>query len=214
MHETQKKLLELARERDLSRIPLRSIAEIIGHEPQPAVIKHHLKQLEKKGLLVLDKVTKTQRLYGQAEDERVVQIPVLGAANCGEALTVADDKIEGFIDVSARTLRRRAPSLIALRTLGDSMNKAQVPTGSGGKAPIEEGDYVIVDTDTASFVDLDGEYVVSIVNGMANIKKLLMREHDIALVSESTRGYPPIVIDTSEQNYFLNGRVVQVIKRI
>jgi SOS-response transcriptional repressor LexA len=103
--------------------------------------------------------------------------------------------------------------LIAVRASGNSMNDAQVLTAGGRKAPINDGDYVIVDRQQLSLQDNINKYVLSIIGGMANIKKLVHREYDIALLSESTdqKAYPPIIIHEGD-DYLVNGRVIQVVE--
>lgn len=62
MSNIQEQLLELSRTTDLSRIPLRKIAELIKRpEISPSLVQHHLNRLEKRGLLFIDRKQKTQR---------------------------------------------------------------------------------------------------------------------------------------------------------
>jgi len=62
MSNIQEQLLELSRTTDLSRIPLRKIAELIKRpEISPSLVKHHFKRLEKRGLLFVDRKQKTQK---------------------------------------------------------------------------------------------------------------------------------------------------------
>lgn len=214
MHETQERILELARTLDLSRVSLRKIAELIGKpDMSPGVLQHHFAQLEKKALLFIDRKAKTQRLGEDVSDDRFFLIPIVGAANCGPATEIAEDKIEGYLRVSKRSFSGVSPNLIAVRAVGHSMNDASIRTSSGQYAPIEEGDYVIVDRQRVSLSDNLNKYVLSIIGGMANIKKLLKRQFDIALVSESKdqRSYPPIIIHEGD-DFVVNGGVVGLVK--
>ncbi len=214
MHETQEKLLELACHQDLSRIPLREIASLINNENvSPGVLQHHFRQLEKKGLLYIDRKAKTQRIGEDVNDIRFYSIPIVGAANCGPANTIAEESIEGYLKISKNSLRNTSNDLIAVRATGESMNNARAPVSGGGKSPIKSGDYVIVDRQKISLQDNLNKYVLSIIGGMANIKKLVKRQFDIALLSESTdqKAYPPIIIHESD-DYLINGRVVQIVQ--
>lgn len=213
MHEIQSKLLELAETQDLSRIPLRKIAEILGKpNMSPGVLQYHFAQLEKKKLLFIDRKAKTQQRATELNDDRFYVIPIVGMASCGPANAFADEEIEGYLQVSKNSLHANG-KIFAVRADGDSMDDAQVPTSSGAKAPIESGDYAIVDTEHISIDDNIGKYVVSNINGMANIKKLAKRPYDYALLSESTKpeNYPPIIIHESD-DYLINGRVIAVVK--
>jgi len=63
----------------------------------------------------------------------------------------------------------------------------------------------------------NGEYVLSVIDGLANIKKFYLdQEHQqVMLVSESTKDYPPIIIGENEiGQYVLSGKVVEVIKNV
>lgn len=214
MHEIQERLVELARDYDLSRIPLRMVANMLGKDSMsPGVLQHHFAQLEKKGLLYIDRKAKTQRLGTQVDDDRFYKIPIIGAASCGPANSFGDESIEGYINISKNSVPRIKGDAFAVRATGGSMNRAEIPTPNGSVAPLEDGDYAIVDTGYTELDGNKGKYIVSIINGMANIKKLTMRQYDIALMSESTdqAAYPPIIIH-EDDDYMINGRVVAVVK--
>ena len=60
MHLVQQKLLELARTTNLAQLTLRDIAARIGiPDGSPQKVKHHLQQLQKKGLLLVNRSTGT-----------------------------------------------------------------------------------------------------------------------------------------------------------
>lgn len=213
MHDIQQQLLDLAESHDLSRIPLRKIAELLGKPGMsPGVLQHHFAQLEKKKLLFVDRKTKTQQLGANLTDDRLYTIPIVGMASCGPANQFADEAVEGYLHVSRSSIRAKG-GLFAVRASGDSMNNAGVTTPNGYPAPLEDGDYAIVDTGYATVDENLGKYIVSIINGMANIKKLVKRAYDYALVSESTEmsKYPPIIIHETD-DYLINGRVIAVVK--
>jgi len=211
MHIIQQKLLRLAETYNLGNMPLRDIGKIIGEE-HPQLIKHHLEQLEKKEMIEWDRELKTitRRNIGAISNADLLTVPVLGAANCGPALLYATPTaIDEHIKVSKSLLKGRT-KVFAIKAVGSSMNKANID----GKA-IDEGDYVIIDPDDRNVNTND--YVLSIIDEMANIKKIMLdkKHNQIALISESNVDYPPIYIDTSEATkYFLNGKVIQVIKQI
>ena len=59
-----------------------------------------------------------------------------------------------------------------------------------------------------------GQYVVSIIDEVANIKKFVLDPQNkrIILKSESTKDYLPIFIHEND-NYKISGRVIDVIKK-
>jgi SOS-response transcriptional repressor LexA len=209
MHRIQEALLELAHQQDLSKITLREIAVMIG-EPKasPGLLQYHFEKLEKKNLLFVDRKKQTQRLGSELAEDQLVSIPIVGSANCGPASLFAIESSHGYLRLSKKIIKK-AEGLIALIANGDSMNDAHINTPTSGvKAPIHDGDLVVVDTNNRS---IEEGYVLSVIDGMANIKRLKKRSYDIALISESKDSYshPPIII-TPEDDYMINGRVIMV----
>ncbi len=209
LHYTQKQILEIARDYDLKKMSLRQIARLVN-ELHPQTIKYHISQLKKKGLLDENlKPIHSNLDFLKEGRNKLVSIPIIGAANCGEASLIAEENIEGFLKVSPRIADNR-DCLFVLRADGDSMNNADVY----GKK-IEDGDYVLIDGRSKDFQS--GEYVVSIIDGMANIKKFIKDKDNrqIILISESKdKGkYPPIYIHEDDfSTYRIAGKVVQVLK--
>ena len=209
MHKTQRAILDLSIKRDLSGLKLREIGELVG-EPHPQKIKHHLDQLKKKGFL--GKSGNKEKTGIVPKDAlrsiEMSAIPILGSANCGEAVLSANEMLEGYLNVS-KSLVRMKPGMFALKAKGSSMDHADV----SGNA-IENGDYVIIDP--SSREPKNGDYVLSVINGAANIKKFMIdRDHNrVLLVSESGGEYLPIIIHLDDgPDYFVNGKVVFVIKK-
>lgn len=213
MHHIQKKLLELAKTNNLAECTLRRTAELIGDpDMSPGQIQHHLLQLEKRNLLFINRKNKTQRLESPVEDDRFVLVPIVGSASCGPALNYAEECYEGFLRISKQLLGKQTTQLknryMAVKADGESMNNARI---GKSKQPINNGDFVLVDV-TQNYVE-DGDYVLSIIGGMANIKRLKKHEEYISLESESLtpERFPPIIVGQSE-NCMINGKVVAVYK--
>jgi repressor LexA len=213
MHELQKKLLKLAQEENLGKYTLRALGAKVG-ESSPQKIKHHLGQLEKRGLLRVDRrnslIEKAQQgqLTSLLKGAQLLSIPILGAANAGPANRLAEAHIEGYLRISSTFLGNSSKrKLFALKVDGPSMNRAEVD----GKR-IDDGDYVIIDSEARN--PKDGDVVLSIIDGMANIKRYRRDKPNkqVVLVSESTHRFPPIYIHEDDE-FMINGRVVQVIKK-
>lgn len=211
MHETQKSLLTLIGEKNISGMTLREIAPLLGENIYPQQVKHHLSQLVKKGLVRVDKMRGVIEKVksGTIKNTNLVSIPILGMANCGPATSVAEERIEGYLQISSSLLKKNNKNIFALKAVGASMNKADI----GGKN-IEDGDYVIIDGETK--MPEHGDYVLSVIDGMANIKKFIWdtENNQIILASESTKDFSPIYIHQDDSyNYIMNGKVIQVIKK-
>ena len=145
---------------------------------------------------------------GASRTSSLLSVPILGTADCGPATMFADQNIEGYLKISKNVLGLKAiGDFFAIRAFGNSMNRAKIAGRN-----IEQGDYVIVDPKQKS--PHNGDYVLSIIDNVANIKKFFrdVKNKLIMLLSESTETYPPIYIGQSE-NYFVSGKVIYVIKK-
>ncbi|TSC89218.1 MAG: Uncharacterized protein G01um10143_599 [Parcubacteria group bacterium Gr01-1014_3] len=209
MHNLQIKLLKILGKIDFSKESLRSIAKMVG-EKYPQKIKHHITQLEKKYLISVDwqnkRITKTDPK--KMNNSPLLSIPIVGMANCGPALVFSEQNIEGFVKISKVILGLKAiGDFFAIRASGNSMNRAKV----AGKS-IEDGDLVIVDPRLKE--PRNGDYVLSIIDNVGNIKKFFRDAKNklVMLLSESTEDYPPIYISPRE-DYFVSGKVIYVIKK-
>lgn len=187
---------------------LRDIALLVD-EVHPQKIRHHLNQLAKKGFIEMNKKTgeiKPVNPEIKNAASEIVAVPVYGGANCGEARVFADENLSGYIRVS-KSLIGRVKNIFALRAKGPSMNKAKV----NGRHAIEEGDYVLVDPDNKN--PRNGDYVLSVIDECANIKKFFYDKPggQIVLASESTENIPPIFIH-AEDKHMVSGIVKNVLK--
>jgi repressor LexA len=212
MHILQQKLLSLAAEMNLGSVGLRKLGQLIG-ESHPQKVKHHLEQLEKKGLLTVN--TKSGEIKATKKTTNpstgLFTLPILGTANCGPADIFAEENFEGYLKVSPHTIgRKKAEGLFVIKAVGDSMNRAKhIPGG-----PVNNHDYVIIDTSRRA--PQNGDYVLSVIDDMANIKRFYFDKanEQIALVSESTLPIEPIYIHPSDaDSYLVNGQVIKVIKQ-
>jgi len=210
MHKIQEQILKLSTDRDLGKFSLRQIGIMINQTNQPQKIKHHLLQLEKKGLLNINRANRIiiKTGPGLIQNSKLFSVPILGSADCGPATIYAEQNIEGYLRVSGKILSRKK-DIFAIQATGYSMNKANI----NGEC-IEDGDYVIVDPKYRSIKN--GDYVLSIIDGVANIKKFFKDTANkrIILLSESSMNYSPIFIHFDDiDRYLVNGKIIQVIKK-
>lgn len=207
MHRIQERLLNLITKENIGNLSLRKIGELID-ENLPQKVKHHLSQLERKGFITIDNRNKKilrSNIISQSHNT-FITIPILGEANCGAASIYADENIDGFLKLSKSLLGKRE-GIFAIKAQGSSLNQANIK----GKN-VEAGDFVIIDSTQTS--PKDGDYVLSIIDNLANIKKYRRdsKNDRIVLLSESTQTFNPIFIHKND-NFRINGKVVDVIKR-
>ncbi len=207
MHQIQEKLLNLIDKQNIVNLSLRQIGELIN-EKLPQKIKHHLTQLERKGFIAIDnKNKKISRSNVKTQSQNLfITIPILGQANCGAASIYADENIEGFLKVS-KSLLAKQKDIFAIKAQGISLNRANIK----GKN-IEPGDFVIIDSTQTS--PKDGDYILSIIDNLANVKKFRRDPlHErVVLLSESSQTFNPIFIHRDD-DFRINGKVIDVIKK-
>jgi SOS-response transcriptional repressor LexA len=210
LNSIQQSILTLCEEKNIYSLSLREIGKLIGVD-HPQTVKNNLNQLLQKGIVRVDNINeKVEAVHsGDVSSNSLVSIPILGSANCGPARIFASEEPQGFLKVSPTLLGNIEHSkLFALKAVGSSMNKADIKNNN-----IENGDYIIIDGSRKT--PQNGDYVLSIIDGCANIKKYYkdISNNQIVLHSESYEDIPPIFIHENDLvNYNINGLVVQVLK--
>jgi SOS-response transcriptional repressor LexA len=211
MHEIQRRLLALAEHDDIAKMSLRKVGERVGVQ-HAAQVRHHLNYLVKQGRLVKNAAGSFAMPDTSLSKSTLLTIPFMGEADCGEATMLATGQVQGYLSISPRMSHYTSTkNLYTLKAKGDSMDRASI----NGKS-IEDSDYVLVHKCNASEVS-DGDYIVSIFDSLANIKRLhIDRAHNrVVLLSESHRSRPPIIIAAEDMDYYeIVGKVVDVIKGI
>lgn len=110
------------------------------------------------------------------DDDRTMQIPLVGSVACGAPL-LAIENIEAYIPYDTRDLRGNSDDYFFLRAVGDSMNATSI----NGKT-IDDGDYVLVKKqDCPDF----GKRIVALIGENATIKRLKRGDGHIILEPES-----------------------------
>lgn len=163
---------------------------------------NYLNELEEKGYIQRTSEDRGIKLKGITQDT-FVDIPILGMANAGTALTYADQYIEGYLKVSKSIVRDK--NVFAVQISGTSMNKAKV-----NNKIINDGDFVLVEKrETYDYNDK----VLVIIDGLATVKIYRKFDDDnIVLAPDSTdKKHKPIFL-TSEDNFVIDGKVIEVLK--
>lgn len=213
----QKKILDFVRKYSDKHAFAPSLSEIKKHMgvSSLATVHQHLSTLESKGFLHREKnhhrsITiqssdSIESPYSGTVGLDSISVPIVGSANCGPADILAEENIEGYLKISKSILNRR-DGIFVLRASGNSMNKADF----FGKT-IENGDFVVIDSLAKD--PEHGDYVLSIIDGCANLKKFVTdRNGQKMLVSESTKEYKPIYLH-EEDDFLINGKIISVIKK-
>ena len=164
----------------------------------------YLNELEDKGYIERTHEDRGIKLK-ELTNNMFVNIPILGTANAGMALSFADEYVEGYLKVS-RKIVKSSKNVFAVQISGTSMNKATVE----GKT-IEDGDFVLVNGDTKEYKT--GDRVLVVIDGLATVKTFRTVDgKNIVLLPESTDPQHKAIFLTEEDNFVLNGKVIDVLK--
>ena len=212
MNVIQERLLQLAETTDLGDITYYQLAKKLD-VAHPFKIKYALDQLVKKGHLLRNLQTGSLSIPKKDPVNRgLISIPYYGEVNCGHALTFADNEIKSYLSVSPSVIKtNNFNGIFALKAIGSSMNTASI----NGKS-VREGDYVIAKREDA-YEPKDGDYVISIIWGAANLKRFRKDtvNKQIFLFSQSTEDLPPIVISEHDADelgaYSIPAKAIDVL---
>ncbi|EKE20988.1 MAG: Repressor LexA [uncultured bacterium] len=163
---------------------------------------NYLNELEDKGYIQRTSEDRGIKLRGITK-KIFVDVPILGLANAGAASIYADEYFEGFLKVSKSIVGSR--DVFAIQISGNSMNKAKV-----NNKTIKNSDFVLIErTQNYSY----GDKVLVIIDGLATVKTYrIFDEENIVLAPESTeKKHKPIFL-TKEDNFVINGKVIDVLK--
>ncbi len=128
----------------------------------------------------------------------VFDIPIMGVADCGEPLSIADDYIEDYMQVSSGFIKGKKEDYFFVRAHGDSMNKEN----------IRDKNLVLIKKENGE--PRSGENVLAIVNGCGTIKKFFKRADAIYLQPNSSNPkHKPIVLHRDDE-IFIAGKVNHV----
>ncbi len=207
MHEIQQKIISLLKDQGSVPLKYREIGRKIGVK-HPQTTKYHIEVLlEKKLVVEQNKFLKLNK--ASSENGNLISLPFYGLATCGSATDFAEDQAEGFIKVSKNIFPKgNFANYYLVKATGNSMNLSEIGLE---KTHINDGDLVVIDHSYK--FPKDGDYVLSIIDECANLKKINFdKKHQrIILKSESSDEFFPIVIHEHD-NYHIMGKVVDVIK--
>jgi len=127
-----------------------------------------------------------------------IPVPLMGQADCGEALNCADNRVEDYINISKEYVKGNKNDYFFVKASGDSMNL------SG----IKSGDLVLVKKIEGE--PSENQDIIAVINGLGTIKKFRKVEGTPVLVPNSTNlRHQPIILHPDDQIYIC-GKVERV----
>lgn len=165
-------------------------------------VVNHLNALEKKGFIIRTSEARGIQLIEEEEYEYLIGIPILGYANAGTPLAIAEEDRLGVLHIDKNLLKTKK-DLFALVVKGDSMNQKIV----NGKY-LKDGSYILIGKDVEV---KNGDAVVAVLDNSATVKTLKYDGDMIVLYPESDNPkHNPIYLDKFS-NSLINGKVLLVL---
>jgi repressor LexA len=175
----------------------------------PRAAFDHLRALERKGMLqrrtapgrTARGLTLTEAAGGRSSAASVVGVPILGRIAAGQPL-LAEENREGELPIAPGALPGGGEDLFALRVRGESMINAHIC----------DGDLVLVRRqDSAQPNDIVVALVESESGDEATVKRF-QRDGDRVVLKPEHPTMAPIVIDPSERQVRILGKVVGLLR--
>ena len=184
---------------------LNELKEKLGISTKRGVVAH-LIALEKKGFIF--RTGQPRGIHMVENDDQIVYdylvgVPILGYANAGIPMVVAEEENLGILKIDRNMLGKKK-NLFSLIIKGDSMDLAKIDGETLG-----DSKYIVVQKD-AEFED--GDIVVAIIDNCATVKRFKRAKNMIILYPDSSNPLnQPIYIDRNTEG-LINGKVIKVLE--
>jgi len=195
LHKIQKELLEiLPRTPNVGSFSLRAIGDLVGVS-NPQQVRHHIQQLEKKGLL---RWNVDEAIVPISPVQDVVYLPLYATAECGPIGFLTQENAIDEVAVSSKTFGIVNPDQYCLvETRGSSMEPR-----------IHEGDQVLVKIQ--SDVPANGISLV-IHEGMPKVKLVKRIDSKQIALCSINQSFPAEIIDLENDDFHPLGAVKAII---
>ncbi|MCD5375167.1 hypothetical protein LR010_01805 [Candidatus Gracilibacteria bacterium] len=173
------------------------------HQKSKRGVTQYLEVLEKKGFLSRGEGYRSIRLGNAIGMQTTMNIPILGYANAGTPLAIAESNDYGTLPISKNILSGTGENYFVLRVSGTSMNQCEV----NGKT-LDNGSYVLIKKDEPSLNESDA--FLFLVDGGATLKKYKKQGDNIFLLPKSSEEHHTPIILSKDDDVRSNGKVVDV----
>ncbi len=191
---SQKELLDILSKHKNDPLTIREIQELLGIS-STSVVAHHIKQLEKKGLLKRNPTNPRDYILINEEDGmKITYLNLYGMAQCGPKGSILEGNPIDKIAISSELVKFPISDVFLVKAKGDSM------------APkINNGDIVFV---RKSNIPENGNIVLCVNDGEVLIKKFSTDGKNVVLTSINSEKYPSFV---AKENFKVEGIVNGVL---
>lgn len=173
------------------------------HQKSKRGVTQYLEVLEKKGFISRGDGYRGIRLGNNIGMQTTLNIPILGYANAGTPLAVAESNDYGTLPISKNIISGDAWNYFVLRVSGTSMNEHEV----NGKK-LENGSYVLIEKSQGSLNENDA--FLFVVDGGATLKRYKKNAGQVYLLPQSSDDHHTPIILSEYDDVASNGKVVDV----
>lgn len=173
-----------------------SLEEIKKHSrlSSVATVHYHVRQLQEMGYL--NKMNNRPRTIDIHSEQKLVQIPILGAIAAGQPIEAIEDNKENIAIPQNKI--NSSGEYFALRVTGNSMIDEN----------INDGDIILVRKQATAE---NGQKVVALIDNHSATLKKFYKERGHIRLQPANKFNEPIIID-KEREFVIQGTVVDVIK--
>lgn len=173
------------------------------HQKSKRGVTQYLEVLEKRWFISRFDGYRGIRLWNAIWMQTTMNIPILGYANAGTPLAIAEANDYGTLPISKNIVSGDGKNYFVLRVSGTSMNQYQV----NGKT-LDNGSYVLIQKDTPLLNEKDA--FLFLVDGGATLKKYRKQGNTIYLLPESSDTHHAPIILSEHDDVKAAGKVVEV----
>ena len=165
-------------------------------------VAFHLDALEKKGYISRTGESRGIIVRDQSM-EGFIRIPLLGFANCGTPLALAQEDYRGEITIDEKLLKGNR-KVFGVEMKGDSMDKKSI-----NGVPLYSGNYALI---AKNVPVVNGDVVLAMIDEAATIKTFKKDGQTVVLYPESSNPvHKPIYVKSDVGDSFINGKVMAVL---
>lgn len=173
------------------------------HQKSKRGVTQYLEVLEKKWFISRWEWYRGIRLGNGLGMQMTLNIPILGYANAGTPLAIAEENDYGTLPISKNIISGDGKNYFVLRVSGTSMNKYEI----NGKT-LDNGSYVLIKKDDTNLNEKDA--FLFVVDGGATLKRYKKNAGQVYLLPESTEEHHNPIVLSQYDDVRPGGKVVDV----
>jgi len=181
---------------------INELQNLLNQKSKRGVVQY-LESLEKKWFITRTSSYRWIRLWNSIWLQTMLQIPILGVANAWQALSYAEQYDYWTIPISKTLIKWNQSDYFIVKVDWTSMNDFKV-----NNKYIENGSYVLINKNEKVMNSKDA--FLFIVDGAATLKVPKKEWNNIYLMPKSKDSHHKPIVLSSDDEFFLNWKVVDV----